>query len=206
MARGAFCYQPEVVGHVVLGEGGLGRERHVDLQRGGAVHEVHARRHPRRAHRHRGQPAHHQVLASTQLQHGRRGRPGSATQHKQGVRDLAASQPSISSGQGAAPRRSPAAAPGRRRHGDSAGRGATTRPYRRRGARRARWRRRTVGGGRGRRRGGRAPACRRRRGRGAGPRSWRRGRGPARAPARTRPWWLPMCPWWREGGGVTSRV
>jgi hypothetical protein len=72
---------PEVVGHVVLGEGGLGRERHVDLQRGGAVHEeVH---NLRRA-RHHGEPAHHQVLASSWLQHGRRRRrPGSATQHKQ---------------------------------------------------------------------------------------------------------------------------
>jgi hypothetical protein len=57
-------YLPEVVGHVLLGEVGVGWECEVDLQRGGAVDEVVAA-HPRRA---RGEPA--RVLAAQR--HGRR--------------------------------------------------------------------------------------------------------------------------------------
>jgi hypothetical protein len=44
------CSVPEVVGHILLAEGGVGRECQVDLPRGGAGDEV-AAVHPRRAHR-----------------------------------------------------------------------------------------------------------------------------------------------------------
>jgi hypothetical protein len=60
----AACLIPEVVGNVFLGEGGVGRECQIDLQRGGAVDEV-VKVHPRQAH---GEPA--QVLGSQR--HGRR--------------------------------------------------------------------------------------------------------------------------------------
>jgi len=68
---GLLCWVPEVVGHVLLAEGGVGREREVDLPRGGAADEV-AAVHPRGAHR---EPVH--VLAAEHHPRRRR-RPGAA--------------------------------------------------------------------------------------------------------------------------------
>ena len=65
---------PEVGGHVLLAEGGVGRECQVDLPRGGAGGEVAAAVHPRRPH---GELV-HVVAASTAEKHGRRRRPGIA--------------------------------------------------------------------------------------------------------------------------------
>jgi hypothetical protein len=64
----AACPVPEVVGDVLLAEGGVGREGEVDLPRGGAGHEL-AAVHPGRPHR---EPAVHVVAALEQ--HGRRRR------------------------------------------------------------------------------------------------------------------------------------
>jgi len=62
----AACPVPEVVGDVLLAEGGVGREGEVDLPRGRAGHEL-AAVHPVRPHR---EPAVHVVAALKQ--HGRR--------------------------------------------------------------------------------------------------------------------------------------
>lgn len=74
-AARALGTAPEVGGHVLLAEGGVGRECQVDLPRGGAGGEVAAAVHPRRPH---GELVH--VVAPTAKKHGRRRRrPGIAS-------------------------------------------------------------------------------------------------------------------------------